>query len=301
MKLTQFYDPGRGTGVGVVQDDTVLDLTEHTPEVETLNDLIRIAAVARLSLAELAGRMLDDNPEPTEYAYDVLDTAPDAGVPHLIMPLFPPEVWGFGVTYRRSAEFRDRDAHETIYDRVYRSDRPEVFFKATAARCAGPNAPINIRSDSTLTATEPEFAYILGEAGEIIGYTLCNDVSAWDIERENPLYLTQSKVFAGCCAIGPVLVTPDELTDPYDVEIACEIIRGLSTVFTGRANTGQLNRRFEELNEYLYRDNPVPPGTVVSTGTGIMVPNDLCLMDGDLVRISAEAIGVLSNPAQQLR
>ena len=52
------------------------------------------------------------------------------------------------------------------------ADRPEIFFKATPSRCVGPNGFIGIRSDSSLTATEPELAYVLDNNGEIIGYTL---------------------------------------------------------------------------------------------------------------------------------
>jgi len=300
MKFVQFYDPGKGTGVGVVQGNTVIDLTENNPDVETVNDLLQIASAAHMSISELAGRMLDAADEITEYAYDLLDTEPSTGVMHLIMPIIAPEVWGFGVTYKRSAAIRDEDSERSIYDQVYESDRPEAFFKATPSRCSGPNGPICIRSDSTLTATEAELAYVLGEEGEIIGYTLCNDVSAWDLERDNPLYLNQSKIYLGCCAFGPTLVTPDELTDPYDVEITCEIIRGETSIYKGSANTSQLAKRFDVMNEYLYRDNVIPAGTLVSTGTGIMIPNELSMVEGDIVSISADGIGVLSNPVQQL-
>src|SRR3972149_4745946 len=51
-------------------------------------------------------------------------------------------------------------------------------------------------------------AVVVGGAGRIVGYAAANDVSAWDIERENPLFLPQSKVFGGCFAFGPVLATP---------------------------------------------------------------------------------------------
>ena len=301
MKLVQFYEPGQESGVGIVQDDHVIDLTEIMPEVETVNDLMHVAGVARLSLAELIERALNGyDGQLAGFTYESLDVTPDVGFPHLMVPLFSPEVWGFGVTYKRSAEFRDDDAQQTIYDQVYNSDRPESFFKATASRCSGPNAPICGRGASKFTATEPELAYVLGEEGEIVGYTLCNDVSAWDIEKENPLYLNQSKIYQGCCALGPTLVTADEIDDPYDIDIQCRILRDDAVVFEGEANTSQLARSFDELNEYLYRDNLIPSGTVVSTGTGIILPNDLGLREGDLVVISSPEIGVLSNPVQQL-
>ena len=301
MRLVQFYEPGQESGLGVVQDDHVIDLTEIMPEVETVNDLMHVAGVSRLSLAELVDRAVQDyDGQLTGFTYESIDVTPDVGVPHLMVPVFAPEVWGFGVTYKRSAEFRDDDAQQTIYDQVYHSDRPESFFKATASRCSGPNAPICVRSDSKFTATEPELAYVLGEEGEIVGYTLCNDVSAWDIEKENPLYLNQSKIYQGCCALGPVLVTADAIDDPYDIDIHCRILRDDAVVFEGEANTSQLARGFDDLNEYLYRDNLIPAGTVVSTGTGIIVPNDLGLQEDDIVVISSPQIGVLSNPVQQL-
>jgi 2-dehydro-3-deoxy-D-arabinonate dehydratase len=223
-----------------------------------------------------------------------------------MIPLTPPEVWGFGVTYQRSAEVRDADvaaamdSSASIYDRVYHAERPECFFKATAPRCVGPHRPIGIRSDSALTATEPELAYVLGTNRDIVGFTICNDVSAWDLERDNPLYLPQSKIFTGCCALGPAIMTAATGPDPYDLEISCRIIRGGETIFSEATNSGRIGRRFEELNEYLYRDNPIPPGTVVSTGTGIMAPNEFALRDGDLVEIEIAGIGVLSNPAVKL-
>jgi 2-dehydro-3-deoxy-D-arabinonate dehydratase len=130
----------------------------------------------------------------------------------LTVPLSAPEVWGAGVTYRRSADFREEGTG--IYDRVYAAERPELFFKASAWRCAGPGEPIGRRRDSSFTASEPELAIVLSKTGAILGYTLANDVSAWDIERDNPLYLPQSKIYDGCFSFGPVVVTPDEIADP---------------------------------------------------------------------------------------
>ena len=144
-----------------------------------------------------------------------------------IIPIHPREVWACGCTYETSASFRDAEhgTREGFYAYVYREPRPEIFFKGTARVCVGPGQPIGIRSDSKFTAPEPELAVVLGGGGKVVGYTLANDVSAWDIERENPLYLPQSKVYTGCCALGPVIVTADELTNPYALEMTCTIQR----------------------------------------------------------------------------
>ena len=311
MKLIQYWQPGEGKRVGVLtREDTVIDVT--TDESPGVLELLELAARERLSLnilvAEMQERASEDRPASAPWetetqegvTFDALNVPPDEDVRHLMLPIDPPEVWGCGVTYKRSSDMRDGDSQSDIYSRVYSGDRPEIFFKATAARCAAQNAPIGIRSDSKLTATEPELAFVLGAGSEIVGYSLCNDVSAWDIERDNPLYLPQSKTYNGCCGLGPAFATPAEIDDPYDLEITCTILRDGDVLWTGTVNTGQISKRFDVLTEYLLRDNDCPVGTVVSTGTGIMVPNDLPLEHGDVVEIACPPIGTLSNPVVAL-
>lgn len=215
-----------------------------------------------------------------------------------IIPIHPREVWACGCTYEMSASFRDAEhgTREGFYAYVYREPRPEVFFKGTARVCVGPNKPIGIRSDSKFTAPEPELAVVLGAKGRILGFTVANDVSAWDIEKENPLYLPQSKVYTACCSLGPVIVTPDELGDPYALDVTCTIRRGEKTIFSGDVNTSQLHRKIETLIEYLYRANPVPSGSVLCTGTGIIVKEDCALQPDDVCTIAISGIGELSNP-----
>jgi 2-dehydro-3-deoxy-D-arabinonate dehydratase len=161
--------------------------------------------------------------------------------------------------------------------------------------CVGPGQHIGIRSDSQFTAPEPELAVVLGKKGKIVGYTLANDVSAWDIERENALYLPQSKVYTACCSLGPVMVTTDEIVDPYRLEITCEIVRGDETIFSGKTSTAKLHRKIEQIVEYLVRSNPVPAGSVLCTGTGIIVTEESALKPGDVVRIRVPEIGELAN------
>lgn len=216
------------------------------------------------------------------------------------IPITPPEVWGAGCTYAPSAEFRDTQVGEKegMYAYVHNTDhRPELFEKGGSRVCVGPNESIGIRSDSKFTAPEPELALAVNSKGEIQGYMVGNDVSAWDIERENPLYLPQSKVFDRCVALGPVLVTPDEIADPYALDMTCTITRGDKTIFTGSCSTRQLRRKFEELVKYLLQSNSVPAATVLFTGTGIIVTQEAALMPGDVVTISVPEIGTLANPA----
>ncbi len=249
----------------------------------TFIDLLRRSETEGVSLAKTAARLASHHAEPL--------------VP--VLPIVPPEVWACGCTYEMSAAFRDAEhgTREGMYAYVYREARPEVFFKGTARVCVGPGQAIGIRADSRFTAPEPELAVVLGGKGNIVGYTLANDVSAWDIERENALYLPQSKVYTACCALGPVIVTADDLPDPYSLEMTCTVTRGERQIFSGGVSTAKLHRKLETLVEYLRRANHTPAGTVLLTGTGIIVPEDAALAPGDIVSIRVPEIGELSNPA----
>jgi len=250
----------------------------------TVGDLIRRSDAESVPLRELAMSLASRLAEPAKR----------------LIPIHPVEVWACGCTYEMSASFRDAEhgTREGMYAYVYREPRPEIFFKGTARVCVGPGQPIGIRVDSKFTAPEPELALILGSHGKIVGYTLANDVSAWDIERENALYLPQSKVYTACCALGPVIVTTDELTDPYNLDMSCVITRNGRKTFEGETSTARLHRKFETLTEYLLRANQVPAGSVVLTGTGIIVTEAAALAAGDTVSIRIAQIGELSNTAE---
>lgn len=214
-----------------------------------------------------------------------------------IIPIQPREVWACGCTYQTSSSFRDGESgqKEGFYDYVYRHPRPEIFMKGTSRVCVGPGQAIGVRADSHFTAPEPELALLIGSKGRILAYTLGNDVSAWDIERENPLYLTQSKVFSACCSLGPTFVTVDQVPDPYALEITCHVRRREQLLFSGSFSTSMMNRKLEALLEYLLRSNPVPSGSLLLTGTGLIVPQQAALAPGDTVTIRCEAIGELEN------
>ena len=149
--------------------------------------------------------------------------------------------------------------------------------------------------DLNCTVNRGDIFIIMG--GSIAGFTLANDVSAWDIERENALYLPQSKTYDCCCALGPAMVTADALPDPYALEMSCTIMRAGKELFSGSISTSRLHRRVEYLVQHLTRANHVPCGTVVLTGTGIIVPSEAALAPGDIVTIRVAEIGELTNHA----
>lgn len=219
----------------------------------------------------------------------------------VVIPVDAPEVWASGVTYFKSKEARNYEATDgkmdatTFYDKVYDAERPEIFFKSTRERTIGPNQILHLRSDSNWQVPEPELGLVLDGDGNILGYTIGNDMSCRDIEGENPLYLPQAKIWSRSCSVGPAILLAEAVEDPYNFNMTCRIYRNEELVFEGSANTNQLKRRYEELVEYLRKDNIIFPGTVLLTGTCIVPPNDFTLHDGDRVDIEVEGIGTLSN------
>ena len=294
MKLLAYIEADGVRRCGRLNGDRVEAFTECTD----VSELVTAAEVVGRPLQEVAAAASVE-PGPT---LAQLQSPAGADAPRLAVPLRIPEAWGAGVTYRKSAEFRDEDmtAPTGIYDQVYLAERPELFYKGDHRHAVGPGEAVTIRSDSDFTAPEPELALVLGSDGQIMGYTLCNDNSAWDIERANPLYLPQSKVFYGCIAIGPVVVTPDELPDAKSGELAARILRNGEAIFAGTVDLGMIRREFSDLVEHLTRNNPIHSGTVLTTGTGIIVEEDSAVRDGDVVEISHPVIGVLSNPVLKL-
>ncbi|NHN28273.1 fumarylacetoacetate hydrolase family protein [Paenibacillus agricola] len=223
---------------------------------------------------------------------------------NLLVPIEAPEVWAAGVTYERSREARNFEATggrmdaSTFYDKVYDAERPEIFFKSTAARTVGPGDYVMLRSDSEWQVPEPELGLVLDSQGHILGYTIGNDMSCRDIEGENPLYLPQAKMWKRSCSIGPAILLAEAVADPYQFQITSTIYRDGEKVAEGTASTGQLKRKFEELTSFLVRDNELFAGTVLLTGTCIVPPNDFTLADGDQIVMEISNIGILINPVR---
>jgi 2-dehydro-3-deoxy-D-arabinonate dehydratase len=216
----------------------------------------------------------------------------------ILAPIVSQEVWAAGVTYYRSRTARMEESQDagsdSFYDRVYSAERPELFFKATPHRVAGPGKTVRIRKDSHWNVPEPELALVVTRNAKIVGYTIGNDMSSRDIEGENPLYLPQAKVYDGSCALGPcVLVTEDSLAVTTGIRL--EIFRGGQSAFTGSTTLAQLKRTPASLVEFLYRDNSFPQGCFLLTGTGIVPGDDFTLSAGDEIRITIDNVGTLIN------
>lgn len=216
-------------------------------------------------------------------------------------PIQNQEIWACGVTYYRSKVGRQEESKDSggadFYARVYEADRPEVFFKSTAARAVGHGEKVKIRKDSTWDVPEPELTLVVSSSGKIVGYTVGNDMSSRSIEGENPLYLPQAKTYDASAAVGPCIFVTDKPI-PTDTQIQLQILRGGKTVFEGDVAIDQIKRKLEELVSYLYRETTFPYGCLVMTGTGIVPSSDFTLKSGDEIRITIQHIGTLVNTVQ---
>jgi 2-dehydro-3-deoxy-D-arabinonate dehydratase len=216
--------------------------------------------------------------------------------------LLPPidgftEVWASGVTYRRSSEARQEESDVAdVYARVYDADRPELFFKSPAWRVSGPGEPIGVRVDSEINVPEPELALVYNAAGELVGLTICDDVSSRSIEGENPLYLPQAKLYSGACALGPGIVPIWQIPDPGNLAISLTMHRDGEIAWQGSTSTSLLHRSFTDLAAYLFRQIAFPQGVILSTGTGLVPELDYTLKPGDDVVIEIQGVGTLANP-----
>ncbi len=213
-------------------------------------------------------------------------------------PIGSQEIWASGVTYYNSKLGREEESREAgganFYARVYEADRPELFFKASAARTAGPGGKVRIRKDSSWDVPEPELTLFITSSGKIVGYTIGNDMSSRSIEGENPLYLPQAKTYDGCAALGPCILVTDGALPP-STQITLQILRKGKEVFKGKVGIDQIRRKFTDLAGYLYRECTFPHGSFLMTGTGIVPSSDFSLGSGDEIQIRIDGIGVLVN------
>ena len=213
-------------------------------------------------------------------------------------PVDRQEVWAAGVTYLRSRDARMEEAKEsggdTFYDKVYAAERPELFFKSTASKVVGPQQAVRIRKDSTWDVPEPELALFITAGGNIVGYSIGNDMSSRSIEGENPLYLPQAKMYDGAAALGPCLYVPGEPIAPT-TKISIEIRRGDTVMYQDETPISQMKRKHTELVEFLYRESSFPDGCFLMTGTCLVPPNSFTLQSADVITITIEGIGQLQN------
>lgn len=252
-------------------------------------------AAYKLNVPRLADVLFAENPS-TAAREAMGDVATPIAEITLLAPVDSQDVWASGVTYKRSkvARMEESESAASHYDKVYDADRPELFFKSTPERVVGPHEAVRVRADSSWSVPEPELTLAINPAGKIVGYTVGNDMSARDIEGDNPLYLPQAKTYNQSCAMGPWIWLTDEPIPASAIEL--EIRRGGEVISKDATSTDQIHRKLEDLVGWLFKEMDFPSGAFLLTGTGIIPEDNFTLEGGDEVTITIENIGTLNNP-----
>lgn len=210
-------------------------------------------------------------------------------------PLYrhPRKIWGIGLNYLEHAN--DLEAAKP-------QSEPASFMKPDTA-IIGPGDSIEIPKQSNRTTAEAELGVIIGKRcygiGEqevqeyIAGYTSIIDMTAEDILKENPRYLTRSKSFNTFFSFGPCFVTPDEVDDLYNLKVA--------TVINGKIHReniiANMTFRPETLVAFHSQVMTLLPGDIISTGT----PGAVVISEGDVVECHIEGFPPLINPVRDLK
>lgn len=283
MNIAKFKDEQGQARLGVVADDVVQPLLLEQSPFASLSDILE---------ADAPASAVSSLPLGAAIPLEQVDWLP---------PIDAQEVWAAGVTYKRSqtARMEESEAAASCYDRVYQADRPELFFKATPHRVCGQCQPLRIREDAHWNVPEPEVTLVLNRSMKIVGLTVGNDMSSRDIEGENPLYLPQAKCYDASAGIGPWIRLLDGPIDPKTLRVHLLITRQNATVFEAETSAGEMARSFEDLVSWLARDNSFPHGAYLMTGTGVVPDSDFTLQPGDIVAITIDTIGTLTNPIIQ--
>ncbi len=289
MKIIRFTTPGLQFQdgyhfrLGLLDGERVVDLTTKDP-----NTFGSISSLLRLD-------------EPAAAVAEAAQNAPALPLRQVQLeaPLDFQEIWAADITYPQARDARAEEASKCgaggLYVNAFTASRPALFLKATPERAVGPGQEVRLRVDSKRTVSEPSLTLVVNYAGAVVGYTIANDITARDLVSENPLFLSQAKVYRGSCAIGPCIFLKETVAEPTTLEIEMRVERNQVLVFHGKASVSQMKRSFEELADYLFRENDFAAGVLLLTGTGIVPPPDFALAHGDSIEIEIPPIGLLRN------
>ncbi len=227
------------------------------------------------------------------------DSGQSIQVKKLLAPLEPKALLGIGLNYRRHAE-------ETG---LKTPQYPPLFMK-NPATLTHPDDPVVIPpscSNPLEVDYEVELAVIIGRTAKNVsvqaaldyvgGYTIANDITArrWQAHAGSGQWV-RGKSFDTFCPLGPVLVTPDEITDPQALRLTCR----LNGETMQDSNTSDMIFPVVELISYLSTGMTLLPGTVILTGTpsgvGYTRKPPVYLKPGDILESIVEGIGTLRNP-----
>jgi 2-keto-4-pentenoate hydratase/2-oxohepta-3-ene-1,7-dioic acid hydratase in catechol pathway len=180
-----------------------------------------------------------------------------------------------------------------------------VYYKSGHQNIIGPGDDVLWPSFTEKFDYELEIALVIGKTGRnipaaramehVAGFTVMNDFSARDIQRkEMRVRLGPAKGKDWCTGLGPVIVTLDEIGDPYNLEMTASV----NGEEWSRGNTSSIHWKFEQMIEFLSKDQTLHPGDVLGSGTvgtGCGLELDRWVQPGDVMELTIEKIGTLRN------
>jgi 2-keto-4-pentenoate hydratase/2-oxohepta-3-ene-1,7-dioic acid hydratase in catechol pathway len=182
-----------------------------------------------------------------------------------------------------------------------------LYYKANRFSVAQSGKDVVWPAYSDVMDFELELACIIGKRGKdiskanaedhIFGYTIYNDFSARDTQMQEsggPLGPAKSKDFDDSIILGPVIVTKDELDDPYNLRMQARV-NGETWCDN---NSSTIHWKFSDMIAHISKSETLHPGEVIGSGTvglGCGLEHLRFLNDGDVVELEIEKIGVISN------
>jgi 2-keto-4-pentenoate hydratase/2-oxohepta-3-ene-1,7-dioic acid hydratase in catechol pathway len=306
MKLATFSIGSDQPSLGVVVDGPGVVSLQATheklhggprPEFQTMLALIHGGPQALALAAELAGEA------PAECRHDLGDVRLAAPLPQ------PPQIRDFLCFEEHLKNSFAQAAKLTGVEREIPAVwyQQPIYYKANRFSVSGPQADVVWPSYSQVMDYELELACVIGSGGRdiqspdaarhIFGFTIFNDASARDaqmIEMGGTLGPAKGKDFDTGNVFGPWIVTPEELGDPY----ALEMVARVNGEEWSRGNSASMHHRFEDMIAFVSRSETLHPGEILGSGTvgsGCGLELGRFLSDGDVVELEVDGIGVLRN------
>ena len=286
MRLYRYKSPS-GTDAGVLTGDRLIPIRALAPELTPAEpgDLDEVVQSGRLPAIAEAARRYEGAGGAIRPRLDEVE---------VLAPLVrPPKIWCIGLNYRAHAADLDARTPET-----------PVGFMRPNASIIGPGDTVRLPRASRRVTGEGELVIVLGRSGQDIprrdalsavgAYTLAVDMTAEDILRQNPRFLTRAKSFDTFLSLGPCLVTPDEVATSESLPA----IRTSTLLNKERARSALVEAMThppEKLISFFSEDMTWKAGDILLTGT----PGAVVIEDGDTVGAEVEQIGRLENPVRR--
>ncbi|MFI5391167.1 MAG: fumarylacetoacetate hydrolase family protein [Bacteriovoracales bacterium] len=194
-------------------------------------------------------------------------------------------IFATGVTYEWSEEKLHATPDYDVYKNLYLSEQSMFFYKGNKHNLAENFSKIGIRENTKITIPEAELVAVFNKYGEIIGYTLGNDVTALDLERENPLFQAMAKFYKGSVSMLPLI----KLGGQFPItNMFCEVFRDGKILVETSYNTNGFYRSPQKIIDQLMKSKLTENGGFLFLGCGTGYPTEFGLIPGDLVNIKSD-------------